>query len=106
MSIAKTPKPPYYAVIFTAVSTGDVEGYEEMGEKMVELASEQEGFLGIEWAGGEAEITVSYWKDAESIRKWYENAEHKLAQQKGFEKWYQSFTIRVCKVERDNVFEK
>ena len=106
MSFAKTPKPPYYAVIFTAVRTEGDNGYDEMAEKMVELAMQQEGFLGIEWAGGDAEITVSYWQDLESIRKWYENAEHKIAQAKGYEIWYKSLAIRVCKVERDNFHEK
>jgi len=47
--IAKTPEPPYYAVIFTSqMSGGDNKGYEAMGDKMVELASQQKGFLGIE----------------------------------------------------------
>lgn len=77
-----------------------------MAEEMVELAMQQDGFLGLEWAGGEAEITVSYWKDLESIRKWHENAEHKIAQQKGYQIWYQSLKIRIARVERDYDFER
>ena len=46
--IAKTPDPPYYAVIFTSVRTTIDEGYVETAEKMVALASEQPGFLGVE----------------------------------------------------------
>jgi heme-degrading monooxygenase HmoA len=42
----------------------------------------------------------------EAIEKWHAHAEHKLAQEKGYEIWYQSFTTRVCKVERDYGFEK
>ncbi len=46
--IANTPEPPYYAVIFTNIKNGIDEGYAEMADKMVELGSQQPGFLGIE----------------------------------------------------------
>ncbi len=45
--IIDTPKPPYYAVIFTSVKIPDDKGYDEMSKKMVELVSKQEGFLGF-----------------------------------------------------------
>jgi heme-degrading monooxygenase HmoA len=106
MVIAKTPTVPYYAVIFTSIRTGDDNDYTEIAQRMVELASEQIGFLGIESARDGLGITVSYWQDLESIKKWHENAEHKLAQQKGYQTFYQSFATRICKVERDYFFEK
>ncbi len=37
--IAATPRPPYYAVIFTSLRTGVDEGYGETAERMLELAS-------------------------------------------------------------------
>ena len=43
--IAKTPEPPYYAVIFSSHRTEGDNGYSEMAERMVELALEQPGFL-------------------------------------------------------------
>ena len=46
--IAKTPNPPYYAVIFCSVRTEGDNGYSEMAEQMVELAKKQCGFLGVE----------------------------------------------------------
>ncbi len=48
--IANTPEPPYYAVIFTSYRTDGDNGYGEMADRMVELASKQPGFLGIESA--------------------------------------------------------
>lgn len=105
MSIAKTPDPPYYAVIFTSYLTDETGGYAEMADEMEKLAREQKGFLGIESARDGIGITVSYWKDSDSIRNWRENAAHLAAQKKGYEKWYKSFATRVCKVERDNIFE-
>jgi len=68
--IAKTPKPPYYAVIFTSIRTAGDNGYAEMAARMDELAQQQDGFLGIESAREEIGITISYWRDLESIRQW------------------------------------
>lgn len=99
--IARTPKPPYYAVIFTSHRTEGDNGYGQMAETMVSLASQQPGFLGIEAAREEVGITVSYWSDLESIKNWKANVEHLKAQQLGHEKWYSSFKTRISKVERD-----
>ena len=103
--LAQTPKPPYYAVIFSSTLKEQTEGYAEMGDLMVELAEKLEGFLGIESARNEIGITVSYWKDLESIKKWKAVTEHKMAQQKGYQDWYKSFKVRISKVERDYGFE-
>jgi len=100
-TIAKTPKPPYYAVIFSSLRNEDIEGYEETAARMVELAAQQPGFLGVESAREELGITVSYWSDLDSIKRWKSNSEHQLAQKMGMRKWYSSYRTRVAKVERD-----
>ena len=52
--LAKTPQPPYFAVIFTSVRTADdPEGYAKAAQRMSELARQQPGFLGEESARGE-----------------------------------------------------
>ena len=56
--IANTPEPPYYAVIFSSIRTEGDNGYSLMADKMVELATQQPGFLGIESAREEVGITV------------------------------------------------
>jgi heme-degrading monooxygenase HmoA len=99
--IASTPKPPYYAVIFTSHRTEGDYGYGEMAARMVELASMQPGFLGVESAREDVGITVSYWSDLESIKQWKANAEHQEAQRLGHEKWYSSFKTRISKEEHD-----
>jgi heme-degrading monooxygenase HmoA len=104
--IAQTPTPPYFAVIFTSVRTIGDHGYSEMADQMHELAHQQEGFLGVESARNEIGITVSYWRDLECIKKWRENMEHSIARDKGRKEWYQSFKVRIAKVERDYGFEK
>ncbi|HEX8332674.1 MAG TPA: antibiotic biosynthesis monooxygenase [Segetibacter sp.] len=104
---ASTPAPPYYAVIFTSLRTeGDNNGYNEMAEKMDELAKQQPGYLGIESARSETGITVSYWKDLESIKLWKQHTDHLLAQQKGVTEWYSHYKVRICKVEREYGFKK
>ncbi|SNS42348.1 Heme-degrading monooxygenase HmoA [Noviherbaspirillum humi] len=100
-TIANTPAPPYYAVIFTSIRTDADQGYADMAARMVELAARQPGFLGMESVRQEVGITVSYWKDLESIRAWKANAEHLQAQQLGRSTWYSAFKTRICKVERD-----
>ncbi|MCM3127893.1 antibiotic biosynthesis monooxygenase family protein [Paenibacillus provencensis] len=99
-------QPPYYAVIFSSKRTEGDNGYGIMADKMVELASRQPGFLGVEAARDqELGITVSYWKDLESIRAWKEHSVHQLAQERGKKEWYRSFSLRVALVERDRFFE-
>lgn len=99
--IANTPEPPYYAVIFSSHRTQVDEGYDDMAIRMVELASVQPGFLGVESVREDLGITISYWKDLDSIKHWKANAEHVVAQKLGHEKWYSSFKTRIAKVERD-----
>ena len=99
--IAKTPAPPYYAVIFTSVRTESDNGYAEMADRMAELAAQQPGYLGIESARNEVGITISYWESLDAIRHWKANIEHLVAQRLGREKWYSAYKTRVCLVERD-----
>jgi heme-degrading monooxygenase HmoA len=89
---------PYYAVIFTSIKKENAEGYAEMAERMVELAQQQPGFLGVESARQEIGITVSYWESLEAIKQWKQNAEHLVAQQLGKTKWYESYKVRICQV--------
>ncbi|MBI2688238.1 MAG: antibiotic biosynthesis monooxygenase [Acidobacteria bacterium] len=104
--LANTPAPPYYAVIFSSTRTGYDEGYAATAARMVELAQQQPGFLGVESAREDVGITVSYWTSEEAIRAWHENAEHQLAQREGYRMWYKSFRLRVAKVERAYDFER
>jgi heme-degrading monooxygenase HmoA len=103
MSLANTPEPPYWAVIFTSVRT-EVEAaeYEQTAVEMMRLAPLQPGFLGVESARGEdgVGITVSYWASEEAISAWRDDADHLAAQQAGRARWYRAFRLRVARVER------
>ena len=104
--ISRTPEPPYYAVIFTSTRTEGDHGYAAMSDRMIELAEKQPGFLGVEHAREDLGITVSYWKDLESIKNWKHHAEHSIARQKGREEWYKDYKVRIARVERDYEIEK
>ena len=100
---------PYFAVIFTSVRTAeDGAGYGVTAERMEELAAQMPGYLGIESARGAdgVGITVSYWESLTAIKAWREQGEHRLAQAMGKERWYQRFTLRICRVEAEREFER
>ena len=68
---------------------------------MLELAAQQPGYLGVESAREDLGITISYWRDLESIKQWKANAEHLEAQKNGRHRWYSSYQTRIALVERD-----
>ncbi|MBD2869865.1 antibiotic biosynthesis monooxygenase family protein [Paenibacillus arenilitoris] len=96
----------YYAVIFSSQRTSGDNGYGEMADLMERLAAEQPGFIGAESVRDHSGsgITVSYWESLEAIGNWKKNEEHRAAQEKGRQSWYQTYTIRICKVEREYSF--
>lgn len=103
---APRPQPPYYAVIFTSQRRSAVEAgsddYGETADRMVELAAQQPGYLGVESARGAdgLGITVSYWRSLEDIKAWRAVAEHRAAREQGRAAWYSHYELRIAKVER------
>lgn len=101
--LARTPEPPYYAVIFTSkrAATDDA-GYGAVAQRMVDLGSRYDGFLGIESARGAdgVGITVSYWRDEAALLAWKRDTEHQKAQHGGRTAWYEAYEVRIAKVER------
>ncbi len=107
MTFASTPLPPYFAVIITSQRTEGDHGYAEMAEAMVNFVARQPGFLGIESAREDLGITVSYWQSLEAIALLGSAAyDHLVAQRQGHAGWYQSYKVRIGRVERDYSFEK
>jgi heme-degrading monooxygenase HmoA len=105
---ARTPEPPYYAMIFTSQRSAGDNGYAAMSEKMVNLGTRYPGFLGIESVRNAAGvgITVSYWRDQESILAWKRDTEHEKAQRGGQKTWYDHYEVRIAKVERAYAFDR
>jgi heme-degrading monooxygenase HmoA len=106
--IARTPEPPYVAVIFTTLRAEGSDDYGAMADRMVELAQRRPGYLGHEsvrqpdgWG-----ITVSYWSDAAAAGAWRAEAEHREAQRLGRERFYRNYALRVAEVARQTFFER
>lgn len=98
---------PYFAVVFTSLRMPDEgQAYATAAQRMVELARQQPGFLGVESARGDdgLGVTVSYWTDEAAILAWKQQAEHAEVREQGRARGYQAFATRVCKVERDYSF--
>lgn len=102
-AIADTSASTCFAVIFTSQRTEGDRGYAHMADRMVELAREQPGFLGVESARGADGfgITVSYWESEEAIANWKAQSEHRIAQETGKATWYADYVVRVAKVVRE-----
>lgn len=50
------------------------------------------------------EIALSYWPDEDTIRAWKQHSDHLIAQELGREKWYESYSVQICKVNREYHF--
>lgn len=105
--IVKTPKTPYYAVIFTSIRILGDNGYGKVGDEIANIVSKEKGFLGAESISDEDGfgMTISYWDSLESISAWKNNSHHMSAKEMGKKMWYSKYMIRICKVESDNYFE-
>lgn len=77
-----------------------------MAQALYALVEQQPGFLGVESARSNdgLGIIVSYWDSLKAIRLWRTNSAHQIAQQKGREIWYGSYTTWNCKAEREYSF--
>ncbi len=108
MPLAALPAPPYYVVTFASQRTEGDKGYGDMADEMVALADRQPGFLGIESARGADGfgITNSFWVDEASIRAWKAVVDHREAQLRGRTDWYQTYAVRVARVERAYGFSR
>jgi heme-degrading monooxygenase HmoA len=90
-----------YAVIFTSILNEDIgNAYTIMANRMVELAKQQPGFIAVNSARNNVGITVSYWEILAAIANWKKQEEHLMAQHEGKEKWYNYYSVKICKVVR------
>ncbi len=100
---ARTPRPPYYAAIFTSQrKPSDSDGYLHAAELMLDMAKHMPGYLGVE-SSRDADgfgMTISYWESEQAILAWKAQAEHAEIRERGRWLWYEHFEVRVARVER------
>ncbi|MCC9603584.1 antibiotic biosynthesis monooxygenase [Stieleria sp. JC731] len=107
--IAPVRNEEHYAVIFSSIRNEDSGvDYNRAADRMLALAAQQDGFLGVESVREQdgTGITVSYWRDRDSIEAWHQVAEHQNVQELGRRLWYAEFAVRICRVERSYHFKK
>jgi heme-degrading monooxygenase HmoA len=101
--LARTPAPPYYAVITTAQTSERHEPavYRELGLELHRLAKQIDGFLGLEaFPEDTATIAVSYWSSLEAIEAWQRHPLHREAKRRAKERWFGPTITRIARVER------
>jgi heme-degrading monooxygenase HmoA len=95
-----------YVVIFRAKSGTIDATYSATAAKLRELAFSDFGcldFISATEDNGD-EITLSYWPDEDSIRKWKAHTDHVMAQEMGREKWYASYLVQIAEIKREYRF--
>ena len=104
--ITNTHNPPYYAVIFTSILDLHDPEYYRINDLLRKQAEKMEGFLGEDSARNDYGISVSYWRDLDSIELWRQNSEHRWAKEKGKKDFYKAYNIRIARVEKEYDFVK
>ena len=89
-----------FLVVFRNRKRADIDqaAYDAEAERMEALANEQPGFLAFKsYAAADGEtIALSEWVDDAAARAWGEVAEHRMAQRRGREAYYENFTLFAC----------
>jgi heme-degrading monooxygenase HmoA len=103
--VKSLPTHNFYAVIFSSTKSNDLEGYAEMDELTMKLASQQHGYLGYESLANENKsIFISYWDSLESIQLWRNHSVHKMAKSNA-QKWYKRYLSQICLVQSSHLLE-
>ena len=79
------------------------QGIEALGARMYELASRMPGFLSYrEYQAADGEgVAIVEFASAAALKAWREHPEHRAAQALGKDRFFSSYRIQVCTVERD-----
>lgn len=88
-----------FVVIFRAAVGRRDADYAVTAARLRELAVQRYGcldFVSCEQDG--QEIAVSYWPDQRHIVDWREDPEHKAAQQRGSDHWYNGHRVEVAEI--------
>lgn len=91
---------PYYAVIFRSERMAENKEYSELAILLEDLAKKQPGYLDFVSGSGLNNISISYWQDLESVKRWRNNATHQLAMKKGKDEWYKFYKVEIAVIER------
>ena len=94
------------AVIFEfTAAEGRFADYQQLAEGLNDEVRRFDGFLSIERFQSIADptrfVSLSFWRDEESVRKWRNLRRHREAQAKGRGGIFSAYRLRICGVMRD-----
>ena len=74
-------------------------------EILQEEIKKEKGFISAERYKSKTDensyVSISTWKDIDAVERWHRNKKHQASQNKGKERIFKSFRIRVAKVLKD-----
>jgi len=84
------------------------EEYVALVERMIELASGMPGYISHKgfFAEDGERCTIVEFESEEAQRAWRMHPEHRAAQRKAREIYYEAYTIQVCELKRQAKFER
>lgn len=95
-----------YVVIFEVkIKSNAKDEYLEIAAKLKEQLIMIDGFISIERFTSLVEegkiLSLSFWESRDAIAVWKSNLDHVQAQQKGRDRLFEDYRIRIAKVEKD-----
>ena len=84
------------------------EEYVALVDRMAELASAMPGYISHKgfFAEDGERCTIVEFESEEAQRAWRMHPEHRVAQRKAKEIYYQDYSVQVCQVVRENRFKR
>ena len=94
------------AVIFEVTpASGKKDEYLNIAAELKPVLEKKEGFISVERFQSINDpgkmLSLSFWKDEESIKQWRNTEMHRLAQSKGRESVFKDYRLRIADVNRD-----
>jgi heme-degrading monooxygenase HmoA len=100
---SSTPFAKVFVLIRTSLRPGaDLAAYEAMNARMEALVSQIPGYLGIKGYTSEDgdSVAIAQFESHDALLRWRNHPEHREAQRAGRERFYATYDVRVCTVER------
>jgi len=97
---------PVITIFRSRLRPGAGPDYGELAARMLELAERQPGFVAFDhYASGEGErVSLITFDSLESQRAWRDHPEHLDAQRLGRRRFYETFSIQVCRLVEERRF--
>ncbi len=94
---------------FTPIE-GRFADYKALAEGLADDVSKAEGFISIERFESISNkgkfVSLSFWRDEQSVRKWRNLQKHREAQKKGRGGIFESYRLRIAEVLRDYTMDE